>query len=79
MLQEMKIEDALKKFLQGKKVLVMYDETPGADKPALTVEPLEEMLKRNRFLVDVPAIENPDFKQAVEKMVKPKKTIHESV
>ena len=27
MLQEMKLEDALKKFLQGKKVLVMYDET----------------------------------------------------
>ena len=74
MLQEMKIEDALKKFLQGKKVLVMYDETLGADKPEFTVEPLEEILKRNRFLVDVPAIENPDFKQAVEKMVKPKKT-----
>lgn len=74
MMQEMKIEDALKKFLQGKKVLVMYDETLGADKPEFTVEPLEEILKRNRFLVDVPAIENPDFKQAVEKMVKPKKT-----
>ena len=27
MLQEMKLEDALKKFLQGRKVLVMYDET----------------------------------------------------
>ena len=27
MLQEMKLEDALKKFLQGKKVLVMYNET----------------------------------------------------
>lgn len=74
MLQEMKIEDALKKFLQGKKVLVMYDETLGADKPAFTVEPLKELLKRNRFLVDVPAVENPDFKQAVEKMVKPKKS-----
>ena len=32
MLQEMKLEDALKKFLQGKKVLVMYDETREADK-----------------------------------------------
>lgn len=72
MLQEMKIEDALKKFLQGKKVLVMYDETD--DKPAFTVEPLEELLKRNRFLVDVSAVENPDFKQAVEKIVKPKKS-----
>lgn len=52
MLQEMKLEDALKKFLQGRKVLVMYDETLEADKPAFTVEPLEEMLKRNRFLVE---------------------------
>ena len=34
MLQEMKLEDALKKFLQGRKVLVMYDETLEADKPA---------------------------------------------
>ena len=73
MLQEMKLEDALKKFLQGKKVLVMYDETLEADKPAFTVEPLEEMLKRNRFLVEVPAVENPDFKEAVHQMVTPEK------
>ncbi|MFR8696500.1 MAG: hypothetical protein ACLVFM_15045 [Blautia faecis] len=63
MLQEMKLEDALKKFLQGKKVLVMYDETLEADKLAFTVEPLEEMLKRNRFLVEVPAVENPILKR----------------
>ena len=73
MLQEMKLEDALKKFLRGKKVLVMYDETLEADKPAFTVEPLEEMLKRNRFLVEVPAVENPDFKEAVNQMVTPEK------
>ena len=65
MLQEMKLEDALKRFLRGRKVLVMYDEMLEADKPAFTVEPLEEMLKRNRFLVEVPAVENPDFKEAV--------------
>ena len=73
MLQEMKLEDALKKFLRGKKVLVMYDETLEADKPAFTVEPLEEMLKRNRFLVEVPAVENPDFKAAVRQMTTPEK------
>ena len=73
MLQEMKLEDALKKFLQGKKVLVMYDETLEADKSAFTVEQLEEMLKRNRFLVEVPAVENPDFKEAVHQMVTPEK------
>lgn len=43
MLQEMKLEDALKRFLRGRKVLVMYDETLEADKPAFTVEPLEEI------------------------------------
>ena len=75
MLQEMKLEDALKKFLRGRKVLVMYDETLEADKPAFTVEPLEEMLKRNRFLVEVPAVENPDFKEAVHQMVTPEKMI----
>lgn len=51
----------------------MYDETLEADKPAFTVEPLEEMLKRNRFLVEVPAVENPDFKEAVEQRVTPEK------
>ena len=69
MLQEMKLEDALKKFLQGKKVLVMYDETIKADKPAFTVEPLEKILKRNRFLVEVPFVENPDFKQVVKETI----------
>lgn len=75
MLQEMKLEDALKKFLQGRKVLVMYDETLEADKLAFTVEPLEEMLKRNRFLVEVPVVENPDFKAAVHQMVTPEKLL----
>lgn len=73
MLQEMKLEDALKRFLRGRKVLVMYDETLEADKPAFTVEPLEEMLKRNRFLVEVPAVENSDFKAAVRQMTTPEK------
>lgn len=73
MLQEMKLEDALKRFLRGRKVLVMYDETLEADKPAFTVKPLEEMLKRNRFLVEVPAVENSDFKAAVRQMTTPEK------
>lgn len=51
----------------------MYDETLEADKPAFTVEPLEEMLKRNRFLVEVPAVENSDFKAAVRQMTTPEK------
>lgn len=79
MLQEMKLEDALKKFLGGRKVLVMYDETLEADKPAFTVEPLEEMLKRNHFLVDVPSVENPDFKAAVRQMTTPEKRPQEPI
>ena len=42
MLQEMKLEDALKKFLQGKKVLVMYDESLKNDGTEFIVEALEK-------------------------------------
>ncbi len=68
MLQEMKLEDALKKFLQGKKVLVMYNETLVPEKTEYTVESIREALKGWRFLVEVPAVENPDFKEAVHQM-----------
>lgn len=74
MLQEMKLEDALKKFLQGKKVLVMYDESLKNDGTEFIVEALEKMLERNRYLVDVPAIEDFEFKQEVEQMVKTEKS-----
>ena len=33
------------------------------------------MLKRNRFLVEVPVVENPDFKAAVHQMVTPEKLL----
>ena len=75
MLQEMKLEDALKKFLRGKKVLVMYDETLEVDKPAFTVEPLEEMLKRNRFLLEVPAVGESGM--VTPKKLPPQETIQE--
>lgn len=73
MLQEMKLEDALKKFLQGKKVLVMYNETLVPEKTEYTVESIREALKGWRFLVEVPAVENPDFKEVVHQMVTPEK------
>lgn len=73
MLQEIKLEDALEKFLQGKKVLVMYDESLKAEGTTFMVEALEAMLKGKRYLVDVPAVENPDLKQAVAEMAKPDK------
>ena len=79
MLQEMKLEDALKKFLQGKKVLVMYDESLKNDGTEFIVEALEKMLERNRYLVDVPAIEDFEFKQEVEQMVKTEKSSTKAV
>ena len=79
MLQEMKLEDALKKFLQGKKVLVMYDESLKNDSTEFIVEALEKMLERNRYLVDVPAIEDFEFKQEVEQMVKTEKSSTKAV
>ena len=79
MLQEMKLEDALKKFLQGKKVLVMYDESLKNDGTEFIVEALEKMLERNRYLVDVPAIEDLELKQEVEQMVKTEKSSTKAV
>ena len=79
MLQEIKLEDALKKFLQGKKVLVMYDESLKNDGTEFIVEALEKMLERNRYLVDVPAIEDFEFKQEVEQMVKTEKSSTKAV
>lgn len=38
MLQEMKLEDALKKFLKGRKVLVLYNEVTSTDKPVYGIE-----------------------------------------
>lgn len=67
------VRGCIEEVSPGKKVLVMYDETIEADKPAFTVEPLEEMLERNRFLIEVPAVENPDFKEAAHQMVTPEK------
>lgn len=68
MLQEMKLEDALKKFLKGRKVLVLYNEVTSTDKPVYGIEPLREMLEGMQFLVDVPAIEDLELKQEVEQM-----------
>lgn len=71
MLQEMKLEDALKKFLQGKKVLVAPDRVTEPGKERYLFRSLGAVLGEKRFLVEVPAVENPDFKEAVEQMVTP--------
>lgn len=73
MLQEMKLEDALKKFLQGKKVLVAPARAMDPGKERYLFRSLESILNEKRFLVKVPAVENPDFKEAVHQMVTPEK------
>lgn len=73
MLQEMKLEDALKKFLQGKKVLVAPDRVMEPGKERYLFRSLGAVLNGKRFLVEVPAVENPDFKEAAHQMVTPEK------
>lgn len=73
MLQKMKLEDALKKFLQGKKVLVAPARAMDPGKERYLFRSLESILNEKRFLVEVPAVENPDFKEAVHQMVTPEK------
>ena len=69
MFQEMKLEDALKKFLQGKKVFVMHDMTLDPNRPTFTAKRLQDALDGWRFLVDLPAVEDMEFRQAVEEMM----------
>lgn len=54
MLQEMKLEDALKNFLQGREVQVMYNEVTDSEEPVFSLEPLDKFLKGIRFLVEIP-------------------------
>lgn len=68
MLQEMKLEDALKKFLQGKKVLVAPARAMDPGKERYLFRSLESVLNGKRFLVEVPAVENPDFKETVHQI-----------
>lgn len=73
MLQEMKFEDAIKKYLKGRKVLALTDLSIDKDHQDYELAPLEDVLARMRYLVDIPAVENPDFKEAVHQMVTPEK------
>lgn len=54
MFQEFKTREALQRYLNGEKVSVMYDETLAAESPTYTVEPLDDMLGRLRFLIELP-------------------------
>ena len=56
MFQEMKFEDAMKKYLKGRKVLALTDLSIDEDHQEYVLEPLEDVLARMRYLVDVPAV-----------------------
>lgn len=68
MLTEMSLKEALKYFMKGRKVLVLNE----YDDKSISAERIEDCLpKEAKYLVDVPAVPNPEFEQAVQDMVKP--------
>lgn len=67
MLVEKARKDALKAFLNGRKVRVISEHDDGS----IGVEKLEDMFPEElHYLVDVPAYENQKFEQSVKDMVK---------
>ena len=77
MFQEVNLKRALEKQLKEKDVYA----TPRCTEPGkegYLFIPLSDMLKEFRFLVDVPAIENPDFAEAVQKMTQSTPAAQES-
>lgn len=68
MLTEMSLKEALKYFVKGRKVLVLNE----YDDKSISAERIEDCLpKEAKYLVDVPAVPNPEFGQAVQDMVEP--------
>ena len=68
MLTEMSLKEALKYFMKGRKVLVLDE----YDDKSISAERIEDCLpKEAKYLVDVPAVPNPEFEQAVQDMVEP--------
>lgn len=67
MLTEKSRNKALEAFLKGRKVIVMTVFDDGS----IAAERLEDILmtEDRHYLVDVPAVENPEFGQAVADMV----------
>lgn len=63
MLTEMSLKEALKYFMKGRKVLVLNE----YDDKSISAERIEDCLpKEAKYLVDVPAVPNPEFEQAVQ-------------
>lgn len=71
MLVEKSLKEALKYFINGKPVTVLYIGEDGG----MDARKLEDTLnqKEKHFLVDVPAIEKPEFAKALADMVEARK------
>lgn len=65
-------EKAIDYYRKGKEVIVLDRASVGKNgKSGYDTFPFEELFKDLDFLVDVPAVVNPDFEQAVQDMVEP--------
>lgn len=69
MLAEKSLKEALEYYIKGKPVTALWIGEDGS----MNAMPLSDILDQpeNHFLVDVPAVANPDFEQAVQDMVEP--------
>lgn len=69
MLVEKSLKEALEYYIKGKPVTALWIGEDGS----MEAMPLSDILDQpeNHFLVDVPAVVNPDFEQAVQDMVEP--------
>lgn len=66
MLVEKNLKEALEYYIKGKPVTALWMGEDGS----MNAMPLSDILDQpeNHFLVDVPAVVNPDFEQAVQEM-----------
>lgn len=66
MLVEKNLKEALEYYIKGKPVTALWIGEDGG----MNAMPLSDILDQpeNHFLVDVPAVVNPDFEQAVQEM-----------
>lgn len=64
------LDQALKHWKNGKEVIVL-DRTIKSPSGGYETYSLDKLFENLELLVDVPAVENPEFRQAVKDMVQP--------
>lgn len=70
MLQETSLDKALKMVLTGKPVLAAVKKAGDTGSAKYTFRPLNEILEKYIFLIQVPAVEEPEFKEKIAEMVR---------